>query len=145
MQHIAKEGRCFVISVNSVCKVADFPADYPPFTSAHHDRKPDGSKWETDDIVNHGGSCIVGPLGTFITEPLWDKEDIIFADLKMSDIREARVSQPRSPYQSSPPATRSLTQGLHPGYSSTSIPLEATPDQMYCKHDISSMFTSQIL
>lgn len=74
MQHIAEEGRCFVVSVNSACKVSDFPSDYPPFTAEHADRRPDGGQWEADDIVNHGDSCIVGPLGNMVTEPVWDKE-----------------------------------------------------------------------
>ncbi|KAI1376661.1 carbon-nitrogen hydrolase [Hypoxylon crocopeplum] len=91
MQHIAKEGRCFVVSMNSMCKVSDFPKDYPPFTPDHHDRKPDGSKWEPDDIVNRGGSFIVGPLGVPLTEPVWDKEEIIFADIKLSEVTESRL------------------------------------------------------
>ncbi|KAI1464636.1 carbon-nitrogen hydrolase [Daldinia caldariorum] len=91
MQHIAKEGRCFVVSVNSVVKVSDFPQDYPPFTAEHHGTKPDGSKWEPEDIVNHGGSFIVGPLGIPVTEPVWDKEEIIYADLKMPEITESRL------------------------------------------------------
>jgi hypothetical protein len=73
-------------------KVSDFPSDYPPFTAQHHDRKPDGSKWEPQDILSHGGSCVVGPLGTFISAPVWDKEDIILATLKRSDLAEARVN-----------------------------------------------------
>ncbi|RFU33184.1 hypothetical protein B7463_g3192, partial [Scytalidium lignicola] len=85
MQHIAKEGRCFVISVS------DFPADYPPFTPGHHDRNPEGLPWSSEDIVNHGGSCIVGPLGTFIADPVWDKEEIIYATLNLSDLVEARM------------------------------------------------------
>ncbi|KAI5922193.1 carbon-nitrogen hydrolase [Camillea tinctor] len=91
MQHIAKEGRCFVVSANSVCKVSDFPADYPPFSLDHHDRKPDGSRWEPDDVVNHGGSFVAGPLGTQITEPLWDKEEIIYAELDLSDVTKSRL------------------------------------------------------
>ncbi|EFX05807.1 nitrilase cyanide hydratase and apolipoprotein n-acyltransferase [Grosmannia clavigera kw1407] len=91
MQHIAKEGRCFVISVNSVCRVSDFPDDYPPFTPEHHDRRPDGGKWEKNDIVNHGGSCVVGPLGHFLSEPLWDKEAIIYAKLDLGEIHESRL------------------------------------------------------
>ncbi|KAI8186060.1 Bifunctional nitrilase/nitrile hydratase NIT4 [Colletotrichum sp. SAR 10_65] len=91
MQHIAKEGRCFVVSVNSVCKVSDFPSDYPPFTAEHPDRRPDGGQWEPEDIVNHGGSCIVGPLGTMLAEPVWDKEEIVYADLRMADITESRL------------------------------------------------------
>ncbi|KAI1326387.1 carbon-nitrogen hydrolase [Xylariaceae sp. FL0255] len=91
MQHIAKEGRCFVVSVNSVCRVSDFPADYPPFTPEHPDRRPDGAQWESTDIVNHGGSFVAGPLGTRLTEPLWDEEKIIFAELPMSQIVESRL------------------------------------------------------
>ncbi|KAI9815786.1 MAG: hypothetical protein M1827_002182 [Pycnora praestabilis] len=91
MQHIAKEGRCFVINSNQFCKVSDFPADYPPFTPDHHDRKPDGSKWVSDDILNRGGSCVVGPLGTFLAEPMWDKEGIIYATLDMEDLTEAKM------------------------------------------------------
>ncbi|KAF4633649.1 hypothetical protein G7Y89_g4465 [Cudoniella acicularis] len=85
MQHIAKEGRCFVISVS------DFPADYPPFTQGHHDRNPEGEPWKKEDILNHGGSCVISPLGTFIAEPVWDKEEIIYATLKLSDLAEARM------------------------------------------------------
>jgi hypothetical protein len=110
MQHIAKEGRCFVISVNQFCKVlqiqenrvdlavnngsqvSDFPSDYPPFTKDHHDRQPDGTPWVPEAILNHGGSCIVGPLGTFATEPVWDKEAIVYAELRMDDVVESRVS-----------------------------------------------------
>ncbi|KAI3548826.1 carbon-nitrogen hydrolase [Colletotrichum filicis] len=91
MQHIAKEGRCFVVSVNSFCKVSDFPPDYPPFTAEHPDRRPDGAQWEADDILNHGGSCIVGPLGTFLAEPVWDKEEIVYASLRMADITESKL------------------------------------------------------
>lgn len=91
MQHIAKEGRCFVISCNQFCTVSDFPKDYPPFTPEHHDRQPDGSPWTPDAILSHGGSCIVGPLGTFMAEPVWDKEDIIYADLKRDELVQARM------------------------------------------------------
>ncbi|KDN69806.1 putative carbon-nitrogen hydrolase [Colletotrichum sublineola] len=114
MQHIAKEGRCFVVSVNSVCRVSDFPSDYPPFTAEHPDRRPDGGQWEPDDIVNHGGSCIVGPLGTFLAEPVWDKETIVYADLRMADMTESRLDfDPVGSY--SRPDIFSLTVNTKPG------------------------------
>jgi predicted amidohydrolase len=94
MQHIAKEGRCFVISVNQFCKVSDFPPDYPPFTAESHDRQPDGSQWEQNSILNHGGSCVVGPLGTFLAEPVWDKEAIVYAELSRDDLIQSRVCIP---------------------------------------------------
>jgi predicted amidohydrolase len=91
MQHIAKEGRCFVISVNQFCKVSDFPSDYPPFTPESHDRQPDGSQWEANAVLNHGGTCVVGPMGELLAEPVWDKEAIVYAELNKDDLVESRV------------------------------------------------------
>lgn len=83
MQHIAKEGRCFVISTNQFLRTSDFPDDYPPFRERR--------QGQTDDIVSHGGSCICGPLGEIIAGPVWDKEEIIYATLDMGQLIEARV------------------------------------------------------
>lgn len=73
-------------------KVSDFPKDCPPFNPDHHDRQLDGSAWESESILSHGGSCIVGPLGTFVVEPVWDKEAILYAELRRDDLIEATVS-----------------------------------------------------
>lgn len=131
MQHIAKEGRCFVINSNQYCKVcikhfaplpslptylhylshappanlsltpislnnpqqvSDFPSDYPPFAAINpSDRKPDGTAWTADDVLSHGGSCIVGPLGQFVAEPVWDEEGIVYAELRMDELTEAKM------------------------------------------------------
>lgn len=34
----------------------------------------------------------MGPLGTFVAEPVWDKEEIVYATLDLKDLTEARVS-----------------------------------------------------
>ena len=118
MQHIAKEGRCFVINSNQFCKVSffptylptspqpftssptllpnrqvsDFPSDYPPFAASDpSDHKPDGTAWIADDVLSHGGSCIIGPLGTFLAEPVWDKEELVYAELRMGELTEAKM------------------------------------------------------
>lgn len=92
MQHIAKEGRCFVINSNQFCKVSDFPPDYPPFAAPNpSDCKPDGTAWTADDVLSHGGSCVVGPLGTFLAEPMWDEEGIVYAELRMGELTEAKM------------------------------------------------------
>lgn len=36
------------------------------------------------EFVCRGGSCIVDPYGHYLTEPVWDKEAIIYAELDMS-------------------------------------------------------------
>ena len=36
------------------------------------------------EMVCRGGSCIVDPYGHYVTEPVWDKETIIYAELDMN-------------------------------------------------------------
>lgn len=80
MQHIAMEGRCFVISCNQFNKRSDFPKDYP----ALEDLKP-------DQVVTRGNSLIVGPLGEVIAGPLWDEAGILVAKVKKSELIEAKM------------------------------------------------------
>lgn len=70
MQHIAMEGRCFVLSTNQFCRRRDYPADYCS-------ELPD----DPDAIVSRGGACIVDPLGNVLAGPLWDAEGAVTADL----------------------------------------------------------------
>ena len=36
------------------------------------------------DMVCRGGSCIIDPYGHYVTNPVWDEETIIYADLDMT-------------------------------------------------------------
>lgn len=76
MQHIAQEGRCFVISVNQVHTADDFPKDYP---------------MDKARVTSRGGSSIVGPYGEFIAQPVWDKEQIIYADINLDECIQAKM------------------------------------------------------
>lgn len=78
MQHIAMEGRCFVMSANQFCKRSDYPADY---VSALPD--------DPDAIVSRGGSVIVDPLGQVLGGPLWDGEGIVTAEIDLAAITRA--------------------------------------------------------
>lgn len=75
MQHIAAEGRCFVLSTNQFATRADYPSDY---ISALPD--------DPTAIVCRGGTCIVDPFGTVLAGPLWDKEGIITAEIDLKQI-----------------------------------------------------------
>src|SRR5258708_4384886 len=58
MQHIALEGRCFVLSCNQFCRRYDYPDDYAtPFGDA------------PDTVLSRGGSCIVTPLRQMLAAP----------------------------------------------------------------------------
>jgi len=76
MQHIAIEGRCFVLSACQYLLRSDCPSDnYDPVQ---------GNAPETQLIK--GGSLIVGPLGQILAGPLRDTEGILTAELDMKDI-----------------------------------------------------------
>jgi len=73
VRHIAIEGRCFVLSANLVARRRDYP---------EADNAADGAP---DDIVCRGGSCIVDPFGTVLAGPAFDTEELLIADIDISD------------------------------------------------------------
>lgn len=79
MQHIAAEGRCFVLSTNQFAKRSDYPANYVS-------NLPD----DPDAIVSRGGACIVDPFGNLLAGPLWDQEGIVTAEINPADIPRAQ-------------------------------------------------------
>ncbi|WP_028550298.1 carbon-nitrogen hydrolase family protein [Paenibacillus sp. UNC451MF] len=80
IRHIACEGRCFVISCNQYVTKASYPTDL----ACYEDIKEDA------DILSRGGSAIVGPLGDYIVEPLYNEEGILIATLDLSEIIQSR-------------------------------------------------------
>ncbi|KAF6226644.1 hypothetical protein HO173_012474 [Letharia columbiana] len=73
-------------------QVSLFPSDYPPFAASNpSDREPDGTAWTADDVLSHGGSRVIGPLGTFLAEPVGDKGEIVYAELRMGELMEAKM------------------------------------------------------
>jgi nitrilase len=81
MQHIALEGRCFVLSANQFARRSDYPTDYPASFTDTRD----------DAIISRGGSCIVGPLGQILVGPVYDAETILLADLDLNDIVRSKL------------------------------------------------------
>ena len=76
IRHIALEGRCFVLSCNQY-----FTKDMYPTDLACYDELE-----AFPDEMCMGGSAIVGPLGDYVKEPVFGKEDILIADLDLRDI-----------------------------------------------------------
>ena len=73
IQHIAIEGKCYFINADMIIRKTSYPLDI--------NEKDVVAK--LPEIVCRGGSCIIDPYGHYVTEPLWDKEEIIFAKLDM--------------------------------------------------------------
>lgn len=75
LRHIALEGRCFVLSACQFLTRADCPADYAA-----------ASADDPQTVLMRGGSSIVGPLGTVLAGPCFDREAILTADLDLTEI-----------------------------------------------------------
>ncbi|MBE3558935.1 MAG: hypothetical protein IMW89_06880 [Ktedonobacteraceae bacterium] len=79
-QHIALEGRCFVLSCNQFARRSDYPEDYTtPFGD------------DPDTILSRGGSCIVSPLGEMLAGPVFDMDALLIADLDRRDIIRGKM------------------------------------------------------
>ncbi len=80
LRHIACEGRCFVLGCNQYVTKAMYPAD---LVGAHD--------LSTElEVVCRGGSAVVSPLGAVIAGPLYDREDILVAELDLGEIARGR-------------------------------------------------------
>jgi len=79
MQHIALEGRCFVLSACQFIRRGDYPADYPAIQ---------GDAPET--VLIRGGSVIVNPMGRILAGPNYEGECIQVADLDLGEIAEGK-------------------------------------------------------
>ena len=79
MQHIALEGRCFVLSACQYIRRGDYPPDYPAI--------------QGDDpatVLIRGGSVIVSPLGRILAGPCYEGECILTADIDPGEIAEGK-------------------------------------------------------
>ncbi|HEY6005551.1 MAG TPA: nitrilase-related carbon-nitrogen hydrolase [Anaeromyxobacter sp.] len=75
MQHVALEGRCFVLSAGQFTRRGDFPENYAAIQ---------GNDPKT--VIARGASCIVSPLGKFLAGPNFEGEAILSAELDMDDV-----------------------------------------------------------
>ena len=81
MQHIAQEGRCFVLGCNQFVTKEMYPADL----------KDHPEVAAMPEVMCRGGSVIVSPLGKVIAGPLYGEEGILYADLDMNEIICSKV------------------------------------------------------
>ena len=80
LQHIACEGRCFVLASNQYQTKSMYPTDLAGYADLQ----------DLPEELCRGGSAIVGPLGAYVTPPLYHEEGVLYADLDLRQIEEAR-------------------------------------------------------
>lgn len=79
MQHIALEGRCFVLACNQYFTKSMYPDIYQSQLA------------EEPEECCRGGSLIVSPLGEILAGPLWDESGGLVVELDMDEIPRSRL------------------------------------------------------
>ncbi len=72
-RHYAFEGRCFVLAVGLLMQRTDMPQEFATCDGEN--------SW-----LERGGSSIIAPDARYIVEPVFEREELILADLTLSEI-----------------------------------------------------------
>ncbi len=72
MQHIAREGCCWVISCGVALTRSDIPSDFPEKSTIY----PDSEDW-----INAGDSAVIAPGGKIVAGPMREAKGILFAEV----------------------------------------------------------------
>ncbi|HUI59005.1 MAG TPA: carbon-nitrogen hydrolase family protein [Steroidobacteraceae bacterium] len=78
VRHIAREGRCFVLSSCQVLTRDAYPRGW--LDTAQN----------LPEVPIRGGSCIVGPMGEFLAEPVYGQETVISAEIDLAALTRAK-------------------------------------------------------
>jgi nitrilase len=81
MQHIAREGRCWVICSGVALTNSDIPADFPNKETLY----PTTEEW-----INPGDSVVVAPGGKIVAGPLRQEKGILFAEVDLKRVGIAK-------------------------------------------------------
>ena len=74
LQHIAREGCCWVIGSGNLMKGSDIPDDFPEKENLY----PDADEW-----INPGDSVVIAPGGQIVAGPLRQEDGILYCDIEL--------------------------------------------------------------
>ena len=94
---IARESRSFVVSVSSLMTKDLFPKEMP-----HLDKILENCP----DVLANGGSCIAGPDGEWIVEPVLHKDGLIIQEIDFNRVFEERQNFDSVGHYSRPDVTK---------------------------------------
>jgi nitrilase len=81
MQHIAREGGCWVIGCATSLEASDIPTDIPYYDELF----PNKDEW-----VNPGDAVIYKPFGGIHAGPMHKEKGLLFAEIDVSAARSSR-------------------------------------------------------
>jgi nitrilase len=95
---IGLESRSFVVSVCGIIREPDLPESVPL-----RDRMASGG-----EIMYDGGSCVAGPDGEWVLEPVVGREDLLIVELDLARVHEARQNFDAAGHYARPDVLRLL-------------------------------------
>jgi nitrilase len=81
LQHIAREGCCWVVGSGNVLRAEDIPDDFPEKAKLY----PDNDEW-----VNPGDSVVIAPGGEIVAGPMRKEEGILYCDIDCTRVAESK-------------------------------------------------------
>ena len=81
MQHIAREGRCWVVSCGVALANSGIPGDFPDRETLYP---------ATEEWINPGNSAVIAPDGEIVAGPMRDEKGILYAEV---DSNRAGISK----------------------------------------------------
>ncbi|MEQ9426155.1 MAG: carbon-nitrogen hydrolase family protein [Cyclobacteriaceae bacterium] len=79
----AFEGRCFVFTAGQIMRANEIPKELD---------LPEKFQNDANALVLRGGSAIIGPDGRYLVEPVFDKEDILIAELDLQKVYKEKMA-----------------------------------------------------
>jgi nitrilase len=79
IQHIALEGRCYVLTANQFVRKSDYPEEF----REELEKEP--------EIMSRGGSAIYNPAGEVIAGPVYEKEALLTATISKDDLARFKL------------------------------------------------------
>lgn len=81
LQHIAREGCCWVIGCGNLMQGGDIPADFPEKSNLY----PDANEW-----INPGDSIVIAPGGEIVAGPMREEAGVMYCDIDLEKVAKAR-------------------------------------------------------
>jgi nitrilase len=81
LQHIAREGCCWVVGCGNLLKASDIPEDFPEKEILY----PDENEW-----VNPGDSVVIAPGGEIVAGPMNRQAGILYYDIDLDKVAIAK-------------------------------------------------------
>ena len=81
LQHIAREGGCWVVGSGNILKAEDIPDDFPEKARLY----PDKNEW-----INPGDSVVIAPGGKIVAGPMRKETGLLYCDIDCTCVAESK-------------------------------------------------------